>query len=425
MLRVLFCLNGADAVNGPNVWLTRHIPLLASKGMEPMVLYLHWDLDAPCLYRRLLETAGIKTTPVRLNSYLEDNVLTIAKTADSLGPDVFAPNYSVPGYFAARFLRESGVFTIGTLHSDDPYYHDIIDLFVTGPLQWRLSGVVTVSEYLRAFTIDRINGEISFLHAPYGAPMPPNSARWMPQRFRMVYSGRFIELQKRIRRVVAAMEAATLKVPAAEGVLYGEGPERPQLEQALLGWRGRIRIGGLLSPSEMQGALLDAQAFVLLSDFEGLSIALMEAMACGLVPIVTPMRSGVSDLVEDGVTGMIVPPDDPSAFAEAVEKLATDELLWQRMSNAARRVVVEGGYTAEHCADRWVKFLGESVTLRDGGKHPIEIPRRDQLDLPPRSTRLDGIRIDDRRIPWGILRAAVAADRPLFLWGASLGGKDF
>ena len=423
MLRVLFCLNGPNAVNGPNVWLTRHIPLLAKKDIEPIVLYLNENPKMPCRFRGLLEEAGIQTVPVTINRFNEENIRAIVKAAGSLAPDIFVPNYSVPGYFAARFLKESGVLTIGTLHSDDPYYHDIVDTFVSGLSRWRLSGVVSVSEYLSTLLEKRINTELPFLYAPYGAPIPDRTARWMPDQFRMIYSGRFVVRQKKIHRVVAAMGAASMRVPAAEGILYGDGPERQKIEKSLKAWNGRVRIGGLLAPGEVQTAMLRGQAFVLLSDFEGLSIALMEAMACGLVPIVTSMRSGVADLVEDGVTGMIVPKDDPSAFADAVERLASDRLLWKRLSNAARQAVIDRGFTSEICADRWANFLSDIAARRGKRTRDLEIPRLDQLNLPPPSTRPGGIRVEDRRVYWRRLHSALEAGRPFFLWGAGVAGE--
>lgn len=423
MVRVLFCLNGPNAVNGPNVWLTRHLPLLAKRGIEPIVLYLNENPKISCLFRGLLEKAGIETVPVPINRFNEENIRAIVKAASSLAPDVFVPNYSVPAYFAASFLRKSGVLTIGTLHSDDPYYHDIIDFFISGPAQWRLSGVVSVSEYLSKLLERGIKCQLPFLHAPYGAPIPEKKAQWRPDRFRMIYSGRLVVAQKKVYRVAAAMRAAIDKVPVAEGILYGDGPERQKLNESLQTSNGRLRMGGLLAPGKVQPSLLKGQAFVLLSDFEGLSIALMEAMACGLVPIVTSMRSGVTDLIDDGVTGIIVPPDDPSAFAEAVEKLCSDAYLWNRLSMAARQAVIERGFTTNNCADQWAAFIDDLASKNGTKRSPVSVPRLDELNLPPPSARTDGICLEDRRVFWKSLHDAIEAKRPFFLWGASVAGE--
>lgn len=424
MIRAIFCLNGPNAVNGPNVWISRHLPLLAEKGIEPMALYLSWDLDTPCDYRRLLEKAGVTVVPLRLGRFIEDNAVAIAQIVSSLAPDVFVPNYSVAGYYAARFLREIGIITIGTLHSDDPYYHDIIDVFVASHNHWQLSGVTCVSEYLCSLVKERVNGTLPILHAPYGAPVPLTKARWSPDFFRVVYSGRLVESQKRIHRVINALGEAVQKSPKIEGILYGDGPERSHVEQSITNWNGRIRLGGLLDPIEMQKVLLEGQAFVLLSDFEGLSIALMEAMACGLVPIVTPMRSGVTDLIENGVTGIIVPPDDSHAFAEAVAELSSNTVLWKKISNAARQAIIERDFTIEKCADVWASFLNTLPACQKKYKS-LSIPSYHKWDMPPRSSRSNGIRLEDRRTAWPKIKEAKEANRPLFLWGASNAGIAF
>lgn len=424
MTRAVFCLNGPDAVNGPNVWLTRHLPLLASRGIEPIVLYLSTEPDQPCRYRGGLERAGVRSYSVRLVRSIEDNIVTIARAAAELEPDIFVPNYSVAGYYASRFLRECGVVTVGTLHSDDPYYHDIVDFFVAGDPRWRLTGVVGVSEYLQTVVHERAGASCPYLHAPYGAPVPERRARWTEERFGLVYAGRLVERQKRVSRVATAMLAAAAACPRVEGVLYGQGPEAEELTRRCAAGGGRVRLGGLLRSEEIQPAMLGEQALVLLSDFEGLSIALMEAMACGLVPIVTPMRSGVADLVRDGETGLVVPADDPACFAQAVAHLANDRATWQRLADGARAEILKRGCTPEGCADAWAGYFRE-LGLRSTERRPLHIPPVEDWQMPPRSERLDGIRTEDRRAAWVLLRKAAAAGRPAYLWGASRAGESF
>lgn len=423
-LKAIFCLNGPNAVNGPNVWLTRHLPRLVSRGIAPLVLYLSWDSTLPCVYRQRLEQHGIPIIPLTLGRFVEDNAAAIAKAASLLSPDVFIPNYSIAGYYAARFLRESGVRTVGTLHSDDPYYHDIIDYFITGPNHWRLSAVVGVSEYLRDLIAEKSGAIIPFLHAPYGVPIPTTKASWNPGQFQMIYAGRLVESQKRITRVLSAMEEATRYSQKIEGIVYGDGPERSRIELHNHRDNGRLRYGGLLHAETMQSALLEGQAFVLLSDFEGLSIALMEAMACGLVPVVTPMRSGVADLVEHGVTGFIVPPDKPVAFADRIVQLSRNQALWQRMSEAAREMIIQKGFTSDACADQWANFL-KKICVNASPRQSLHLPPSDSWAMPPRSDRKDGIRLEDRRAAWPKMEEAYENGRPLFLWGASRAGQVF
>ena len=172
----------------------------------------------------------------------------------------------------------------------------------------------------------------------------------------------------------------------------------------------------------MQRAMLDGQAFVLLSDFEGLSIALMEAMASGLVPIISSMRSGVSDLVEDGETGLVVPAEEPSAFVEAATRLARDKPLWHRLSCAARAAVVDRGYTVDACAEKWCRFL-EELTGSNEERKALVLPSEDRWEMPERCTRQNGMKLEDRRVAWPKIKTATEEGRPVFVWGASGAGS--
>ncbi len=73
---------------------------------------------------------------------------------------------------------------------------------------------------------------------------------------------------------------------------------------------------------------------------EGLPSVLLEAAAAGAAMIATP-AGGTTDLVRHGETGLLVPPGDPRALAEALELLASDDALRERLASAARRLVCE------------------------------------------------------------------------------------
>lgn len=425
MIRVVFCLNGPDELNGPNVWLTRHLPLLRKKGIAAEILYLSWNPDRPCRFREQLVAAGVPVQMVHLSHFLEDNIEAILKPLSQDPPNVFVPNYALPAFFAARFLREAGVATVGVLHSDDPFYHDLVDIFVKGSPSWRLSGLVGVSQFLNECVAGGLEDEIPFLDAPYGAPIPAQFAASAKDRFRLLYCGRLVEQQKRIHRVADSMIAAAGEIPCCEGVIYGDGRERAALERYLLEAcpDGRVTLGGVLEPEEIQNRMRDAQAFVLLSDFEGLSIALMEAMAVGLVPIVSRMRSGTEDLVEHGINGFVVDPENRADFVESVRTLASDAAIWREMSCAARETIANKGYSADQCAERWFGFVQTLSEGQDIGQ--VEIPAKWDLQLPVQGTRPNGVRFKDRRRVVQQITSAAEQDRPVFLWGASLAGETF
>jgi glycosyltransferase involved in cell wall biosynthesis len=92
--------------------------------------------------------------------------------------------------------------------------------------------------------------------------------------------------------------------------------------------------------------LAESDVLVLSSDHEGTPNVLLEA-ACAGLPVVATAVGGVPDIVGDGTTGILVPPDDPAALASALARLAGDPKLRRRMGDAARLRVL-----ADHGANR-------------------------------------------------------------------------
>ena len=106
-----------------------------------------------------------------------------------------------------------------------------------------------------------------------------------------------------------------------------------------------------------------ADVYALPSKREGLPIALLEAMACGL-PCVASRLPGATDvMIEDGVNGRLVEPGDAAAFASALSELITNASETARMGAAARRTVEER-YTVKRVADIWMATYQQVVAAR-------------------------------------------------------------
>lgn len=137
------------------------------------------------------------------------------------------------------------------------------------------------------------------------------------------------------------LDAVAMLVPQRPGLsltIWGEGEERMALiEQARrLGIDGRVRLAGFTAiPHE---ALLDGGLFVLASRYEGFGLALAEAMSLGLPVIATDCPSGPADIVRHGDDGLLVPPNDPRALADAIARLIDDPGLASRLGERGRRV---------------------------------------------------------------------------------------
>lgn len=123
----------------------------------------------------------------------------------------------------------------------------------------------------------------------------------------------------------------------SEGVLLvvGEGELRPWVERYIRENDLMERVRFLGARSDVPQILAASDIFVLSSRWEGLPYTIIEAMMARL-PVVATHVGGVPELVEDGVTGFLVPPKDPRALAEAIQKLLDDPDLRNKMGRAGQ-----------------------------------------------------------------------------------------
>ena len=99
----------------------------------------------------------------------------------------------------------------------------------------------------------------------------------------------------------------------------------------------------------------DASVFVLSSRFEGFPIVLLEAMAAGLAVVSFDCPTGPSEIVADGTSGLLVPPEDVPALAAALDRVMADETLRRRLAAAAPAAVLP--YSLENVGRRWDELL--------------------------------------------------------------------
>jgi colanic acid/amylovoran biosynthesis glycosyltransferase len=142
--------------------------------------------------------------------------------------------------------------------------------------------------------------------------------------------------------------------------LVGEGPERATLEKliALRHLGGDVRLAGACNHDRLADYYASSDAFILSSFLEGVPVVLMEAMAMEL-PCVATWITGIPEIIEKDVEGLLVPPASAGAIADAVERLIEDPEGARRLGTAARRKVL-----AKYNLERNVERLAEEFRLR-------------------------------------------------------------
>lgn len=160
--------------------------------------------------------------------------------------------------------------------------------------------------------------------------------------------------------------------------MIGDGPERRELEAEVekRGMKEMVKFAGYRSQDEVARALQEADMLVLPSFAEGVPVVLMEAMAAR-IPVVATRVAGIPELVEDGVSGLLVPPGDSGALANAIAELLNDPARRDRMGEAGLAKVA-----AEFNLDREAAWLGTLFqAYLNGQPHPEKRPLKHNLML--------------------------------------------
>ncbi len=143
--------------------------------------------------------------------------------------------------------------------------------------------------------------------------------------------------------------------------MAGAGPDEQEFKRRWA-FNSRVRWVGALDAVALQKTYLEQDVFVLPTRHEGFPVALLEAMAAGLVPIVSDIDSGVPEAVESTAVGFRPAIGDLAAFAEGLAALDADRDRLEAMSANARRVVASRFDVRERVADyqrlyrRWAEL---------------------------------------------------------------------
>jgi glycosyltransferase involved in cell wall biosynthesis len=278
------------------------------------------------------------------------------------GPGVIVANGRIE--LALTSIYDSGRAVVAINHGDFDFYYDLavrhrdtIDAFVTYTER--------MFRHLQHLLPDRHD---SIFLLPYGVDIPDSIRRPAPGRLRLLYIGRLAEdkgvfdlplIDRRLRELGVA--------PA--WTVQGAGPDESRLKAA---WSDRrdIRWTGQQSKPDVLRLYEQQDVLVMPSRGEGLPVALLEAGAAALVPVVSDLPSGIPEVVEPGVSGYRPPVGDIGAFADAIASLDRDRRKLELMSAAVREVVAKRFNASERTVDYQRLFARWRELKRPRPAHP-------------------------------------------------------
>jgi len=362
---------------GPRINALRVLPELVRRGHEVTALIGYKE---SCPAREILQSRGVNVLATPFPKYIEDQVAWFYRSLTRVDPDIFVPNISVSGAYAARYCREAGRPTIAGHRSDDKFNWGMAERFCRISDAWAVSGLfcmgAELGDKVRAWGSKRTR----VVDIASGVPIPAEQVT-QANPLCLVYAGRLEERQKRISEVTEAVCDTLERFPDATAKMIGDG-SRKQHVADIISHRNlddRITLTGYVDPENVQDEMADGNILVLLSDFEGVPGAVMEGMACGLVPVCLDIPGGLRELVIHERTGLLVR-DRGASFQDAICRLARDDQLRIRLSRNARQYIKER-FSLHTAVDLW-EALFEDLLKTAGPRKPLRFPRRPNLPKP-------------------------------------------
>jgi glycosyltransferase involved in cell wall biosynthesis len=291
----------------------------------------------------------------------EDRLEMILQKLARFQPTAVVSTLGATSFEVLRYLPK-GIFRIGMGQSHDPLVYDTLRQYA--PWMDLLAMVSQTMKQTAAGMPEFARVPIAYL--PYGVPISPeteSTARDFTQPLRILYLGRLEQEQKRVRLFPEILRQICESGMPFHWTVAGAGSERDFLEANMKTGAPNqtVSFAGSVPYADVPAILKQHDIYLLASDYEGLPLSLLEAMADGLVPVVSDLESGIREVV-DNSAGALVPVNDTSGYACAVIHLHEhrEELA---AKSAGARVRAQRDFSVATMTDRWLAAISAAPSV--------------------------------------------------------------
>jgi glycosyltransferase involved in cell wall biosynthesis len=350
-------------VGGSERHLLTLLPALRERGHD--VRFLGLDDGEPDPFYAQLDRLGVPYDRLSAPRDIDPALLArSARLARRLRPQLVHTHLVHADVYGAAAAAACGAGLVSTKHNDDP--------FRTGPFRHaerlvtrRAAKVICITSSLARFNVEQVGlpaSKVTVIHYgldrlpdPWGPPDGPE----LRDDARVLLAVSRLERQKGIDVAIAALARIRPRHPQAVLLVLGQGSLEPELrgQAGALGVDDAVHVGWRVG--DVAAWLRRAELLVHPARWEGFGLALLEAMLAEL-PVVASDVSSIPEIVVDGETGTLVPSDDPSALAAALDTLLGDDALRAAYGRAGLERA-ERDFSVERMAEQTERVYSEVV----------------------------------------------------------------
>ena len=380
-MKILFCAydKPGQMASGPNAWLQRLVPdLISNYGLEVQSLFIYSGEPEKCPTISFFKNNNLPLYLINSNThnYVEGQVKALLGIVKKEDISVVVANLVIPALYATQYLKPFNISVIGVLHSNDTFYQGVITKFIHGKTKNQLSTAVSVSGYINIICESQ-NTNTQLLNIPCGTPEVKNStSRESKEILKVIYAGRLVKEAKQVLKLTKAFCDASIVNSNLGFSIYGNGDQEQSIKALIKDEKAskNVMLFKALPPSQILNKIQEHHVFTLMSDYEGMPIALMEAMACGVVPVCYVEKGGIDEIIEHGVNGFIVK-NRGKDYQEKLQHLVNDRSLWETMSKNAI-ATIQQKYSSKITHHKWFELLNQCKDIK---QKPLNIPLRIKL----------------------------------------------
>lgn len=286
-------------------------------------------------------------------------VTAAADLVNEISPDILLLNHVSLIHYTLPLLSP-GIKPIVVLHSDDPRFYKTAVLFSRRIFHW-VAPATKLAKQCESYLPEPLRTRVRTI--PHGVRTNvfyKNRGNGGLAGRKIVFTG-YLAKNKGADLLPDIVRCVLDDFPDTGITLIGDGPLRLHLEQKFKeqGVIDRCEFEGPVSQNDVAGRLRESDIFLLPTRIEGFGLTIVEAMLSGAVPVVSRLRGITDDIVDDGITGMLVEPDDMNGFAEAIVHLLKNPERLRSMSDAAITTATER-YSATGMIDAYESLFLEA-----------------------------------------------------------------